>query len=93
MALTDEARVRKLHSARQVLSERKDKLEAAMWAIEAELLKVAAKALERDDHGVEGGDIWECDDKRNPIGMCVYDGMEDPCWDECLFCGEPYERK
>jgi len=35
-------------------------------------------------------DMWECD---NPIGRCVYDIVKDPVWDNCLFCGQPHERK
>ncbi len=88
-----EAKVKKLQAARQELHRRKGKLDIAVWAIENALLEVASEALGRGQDGCEGGDVWECEDEKNPIGMCVYDGYQDPCWDECLFCGEPYERK
>lgn len=37
------------------------------------------------------GGHYDCDD--SPTGNCIYDGFEDPCLDECLFCGQPDERK
>ena len=35
--------------------------------------------------------VWECIE--SPIGVCMYDDMDDPAWDDCLFCHEPDERK
>ncbi len=34
---------------------------------------------------------WDCE--KSPTGKCVYDIIEDPCRDHCVFCGEPDERK
>ena len=34
---------------------------------------------------------WKC--STSPIGTCVYDSYKDRAWDNCLFCGDPYERK
>lgn len=34
---------------------------------------------------------WECEG--SPTHICWYNSIEDPCWDDCLFCGEPDERK
>lgn len=34
---------------------------------------------------------WKCDN--SPVGYCVYDIIEDPAHDDCLFCGQPEERK
>ncbi len=34
---------------------------------------------------------WKC--KRSPIGICAYDSEQDPCLDDCVFCGNPDERK
>ena len=34
---------------------------------------------------------WDCKD--SPIGLCIYDHMIDQCLDNCLFCGQPDERK
>ncbi len=37
---------------------------------------------------------WKCESQdENPFLLCVYDGNEDPCLDDCLFCHEPQERK
>lgn len=36
--------------------------------------------------------IWVCE-KGSPTGHCVYDDVNDPAHDSCLFCGEPRERK
>ncbi len=90
MNITD--RVRKLQEAGRELERRKSKINSSLWAMQSALLDLAAEALGRDDD-VEGGDQWECENKENPIGMCVYDGHEDPAWDDCLFCHEPFERK
>jgi len=40
---------------------------------------------------VVGG--WECDNRDNLVGTCVYDDDEDPLHDDCLFCHAPEERK
>ena len=38
------------------------------------------------------GDLmWECAD--SPIGVCIYDVLDDPARDHCIFCGQPEERK
>lgn len=34
---------------------------------------------------------WDCED--SPLGVCVYNHIEDPALDDCLFCGGPDERK
>lgn len=34
---------------------------------------------------------WDCD--KSPIGVCVYDRVEDPACDYCVFCHQPDERK
>lgn len=44
---------------------------------------------------------WECEDEysdgtprvKSPVGYCVYDIVEDPACDACIFCGAPEERK
>jgi len=40
-------------------------------------------------------DGWVCEkfNHGNPFPLCVYDEGEDPALDNCLYCGEPYERK
>lgn len=37
------------------------------------------------------GDEWHCPD--SPNGVCWYDHEDDSCHDQCIFCGEPEERK
>jgi len=34
---------------------------------------------------------WKC--TKSPIGYCVYDVVEDPVHDDCIFCHDPEERK
>lgn len=34
---------------------------------------------------------WECAD--SPTGYCIYNPVDDPACDCCLFCGDPEERK
>ena len=34
---------------------------------------------------------WDCEE--SPIGLCLYNRIEDPCLDNCLYCGNPDERK
>lgn len=33
---------------------------------------------------------WGCP---GPLGVCVFNAEEDSCFDNCLFCHEPEERK
>ncbi len=34
---------------------------------------------------------WKCD--KSPIGECVYDTVNDPYHDDCIFCHDSEERK
>ena len=34
---------------------------------------------------------WDCEE--SPTDRCIYDDLKDPYHDECLFCGDPSERK
>lgn len=34
---------------------------------------------------------WDCE--KSPVGLCVYHFIEDPAKDNCIFCGNPQERK
>ena len=38
-----------------------------------------------------GDTIWDC--KSSPFLFCAYNVVEDPAKDQCIFCGEPEERK
>lgn len=33
----------------------------------------------------------ECEN--SPWGNCIYDNINDPCWDFCLICGKSEERR
>jgi len=35
--------------------------------------------------------FWSC--KKSPVKTCIYDSLEDPVHDSCIFCHEPEERK
>ena len=35
--------------------------------------------------------FWDC--KKSPINCCMYNHYEDIAHDNCLFCGQPEERK
>ena len=45
--------------------------------------------FDEDDHAVLS--MVECEE--SPFGFCAYHRWEDPVWDDCLFCEQPYERK
>lgn len=34
---------------------------------------------------------WDCEN--SPVGICVYDSLDDPSHDDCLYCHGPEERK
>ena len=38
-----------------------------------------------------GPSVWACNE--SPVLLCVYDTIEDPAMDQCIFCGDPEERK
>ena len=38
-----------------------------------------------------GPEGWGC--AESPVGLCVYDSIEDRAMDQCIFCGWPDERK
>ena len=35
--------------------------------------------------------LWNCEE--SPVMLCIYDSNRDPAMDECIFCGEPDQRK
>ena len=87
-------RLEKMLRARDILMERKMKLEVGIGGIEDELLKEAVKELP-EVPGIPRlvGDGYGHDCPESPIHTCVYDEDEDPCLDTCLFCRDPWERK
>ena len=38
-----------------------------------------------------GHSVWDCEE--SPVMLCIYDSNRDPAMDECIFCGEPDQRK
>jgi hypothetical protein len=43
-------------------------------------------------HGQEDNEHhWDCEE--SPSGSCQYNDIEDPAWDNCIHCDNPYERK
>ena len=38
-----------------------------------------------------GDTLWDC--KSSPFLFCAYNVVEDPAKDQCIFCGQPEERK
>ena len=68
----------------------------ALEAVKEEM-DIAIRNILRD---VMDGDIsvdhvvspqWDCDE--SPVGLCVYDTYRDQAKDQCIFCGDPLERK
>ena len=51
---------------------------------------VAYKAIDESAEVIEIGH-HAC--PTSPIGVCAYDGDDDPSRDDCLFCHDPDERK
>ncbi len=53
------------------------------------------RSLIFDKTGLQESEIiigeWSCD--KSPIDICVYDRIEDPACDYCVFCHQPDERK
>jgi len=45
-----------------------------------------------DDFFYDAGG-WTCESETSPLPCCVYDEENDPCFDDCLFCHQPWERK
>lgn len=58
--------------------------------IEFEIGRLAAKVMPEFAFYHKIG-VWECTD--SPIGLCVYNFIEDSVMDSCIFCGQPHERK
>ena len=38
-----------------------------------------------------GDSVWNCEE--SPVLLCIYDSYKDPAMDECIYCGEPDQRK
>ena len=64
-----------------------DRLKRKKEELEDEILQEVIKDF--DYESIYEGDYWEC--HLSPVGHCIYtDDFGEP---ECIFCGEPEERK
>lgn len=43
---------------------------------------------EGQDHRIG---TWPCE--KSPVGVCIYHRYKDPASDQCIYCGNPHERK
>ena len=66
-------------------------LRSIVYDIECEALESIQDKLEGGGLCHEIGITWNCD--KSPIGLCVYDNLEDKAHDDCVFCHQPQERK
>ncbi len=87
----------RIAEARQALDElEEERHKVALRLVVEKLAAEPDPEADPDDPSVDPkniilGDCWECD--KSPTGLCVYDDENDSCHDQCLFCGEPEERK
>jgi len=58
--------------------------------VEEEIKHELAEQYGLDEYEIALG-LHECPD--SPTGLCFYNNDDDPCWDFCLVCGGPHERK
>ena len=91
--LSTMSRDAKMRLAQEALREYITDFETAIDAIGQLRLANAAEALGMSVEDIETSWCHECEDESNPTGQCVYNGFEDPVWDDCLFCHQPFERK
>ena len=85
----EENRAERIRVEREVLApfHAKDTiLGREMRGLQGELLDEATETCGKLAPGT-----WDCD--VSPIGVCAYDLDEDPMCDQCVFCGNPDERK
>ena len=71
-------------------------LKDGISSIQKQVNKLVATVVEKDFPKIAADDIHcpfnhECE--KSPFGWCVYNKLDDPAADNCLYCHEPYERK
>lgn len=71
-----------------VLEVNKRVLESKISAVEQRVLSQVLPATNPGPSPALTTGYWECD--QSPVGVCVYEDYNE---DECVFCGEPDERK
>ncbi len=75
----------------QVIKEKIEKLNEQKRKIEFEIEDIIQTSMPKFNSIWNTVGSWDC--KNSPIGVCVYNHMEDPALDDCLYCGKPDERK
>lgn len=82
------------------IAEEIEKLESEKHKLNIKIGELIKPYVPRDVKDVGAGLVyewypvstfWEC--KKSPIGCCMYNDNEYRPHDNCLFCGEPEERK
>ena len=84
-----------MHAKLKALRHNADCLESDLRKIRNEIghlerSVIIQKSPELDKDTLEIGD-WSCPD--SPIEVCVYDWNSAMGTDECVYCGQPEERK
>lgn len=91
-----EANQRKRKSLREIEA-KINRSEQNMLALVASLFNDDLDPDDEEDLKVDAKYLivgsWECASGNNPIDVCIYDFENDPCRDECIYCGKPAERK
>lgn len=89
---------KELEDKRAVLDEALEELDSQVLALVLEIIKESPEGLHL--HRTEEDETYMADDFEvgyhecpGPIKVCVYDMVDDPCRDFCIFCGLPEERK
>ena len=59
--------------------------------LQFEMDEILDKYLGEDEGQFHKVGYWDCDS--SPIGVCVYHKLKDQASDQCIYCGEPHERK
>lgn len=71
----------------QLLAQYANKLQDIYMA-QNEILDKYLGEGEGQDHRLGS---WPCTE--SPVDVCVYHRFKDPASDQCIYCGEPQERK
>jgi len=78
------------------LIDRRNEINSELRKIEFELFIIVRNYIHKGNikvYNIEHIKMGSWDCENSPIGICVYDDIEDPYYDNCIFCQEPHERK
>ena len=84
------------------LKDQRDGTDRAISSLLDEAIATDPSSLLYDDSNWPGGFLsggaielgnmnWDCE--KSPFAMCAYDIIDDRAKDNCIFCGQPHERK